>query len=67
MIQVINKNQVQGEFIDLNAAMEFAKSLNEFVQIKSDEYEILGKFGTDSVENVLLPDGSNYEWKKRRR
>lgn len=67
MIQVINKNQVQGEFIDLNAAMEFAKSLNEFVQIKSDEYEILGKFGTDSVENGLLPDGSNYEWKKRRR
>lgn len=55
------------EFADLNSAMEHAKSMNEFVVIKGDDFEACGIFGVDSVENGKTPDGSNYTWNKKNR
>jgi hypothetical protein len=69
MYKVIWKNEnheYEREFDNLDPAMEWAKVLSVFVTIKSDEYEIVGKFGTDSVNNGKLPDGYDYQWYKRR-
>jgi hypothetical protein len=54
-------------FTDLTAALEYAKSLNEFVVIKGNEYEICGIFGVDSVKNGECPDGIQYDWNKNSR
>ena len=54
------------EFDNLVPAMEWAKTINEFVTIKGGEFEIVGKFGVDSVVDQLCPDGVEYSWKKRR-
>ena len=54
------------KFDNLDEAMKYAKSLNEFVVIKGDNVEICGKFGVDSVDKGLTPDGHKYEWVKRR-
>ena len=54
------------EFDSLTLAMDWAKVLNEFVTIKTDTYEIVGKFGSDAVENGKCPDGTDYTWMKRR-
>ena len=50
----------------LDEAMQYAKSMNEFVTIKSTDFEIVGKFGVDSIKNGVCPDGIEYSWKKRR-
>jgi hypothetical protein len=55
------------EFDTLSSAMNFAKLVGTFVTIKGPEYEICGVFGVDSVEDRLLPNGNDYEWKKRRK
>ena len=55
------------EFADLNTAMDYAKSLNEFVTIKGDDFEVCGKFGVDSVKDGLCPDGVKYDWNKASR
>jgi hypothetical protein len=39
------------QFSDLNSAMDYAKSLNEFVIIKGDNFEVCGKFGVDEVKD----------------
>ena len=54
-------------FPDLNAAMNFSKGLGNFVNITNGDFEIVGKFGVDSVTQGLLPDGNPYQWTKRRR
>ena len=54
------------EFDNLSPAMEWAKTLTEFVTISGGEFDIVGKFGVDSVESNILPNGLTYEWKKRR-
>ncbi len=54
------------EFDNLTPAMEWAKTLSEFVTITGGQYDIVGKFGVDSVNEGTLPDGFTYEWKKRR-
>ena len=54
------------EFDNLAPAMEWAKVLACFVTIKSNEMEVVGHFGVDSVESGLCPDGIAYDWKKRR-
>lgn len=54
-------------FDNLEPAMDWAKALALFVTIKSLECEIVGKFGVDSIEDGLCPDGVEYSWKKRRR
>lgn len=55
------------EFIDLESAMEYAKSLNEFVTIIGNEFEICGMFGVDSIKDGMCPDGIAYDWNKASR
>lgn len=66
MYKVIGKETEQS-FLSLDAAMEHAKSLNEFVTIKGGEFEIVGKFGVDSVVDGKCPDGVAYDWNKASR
>jgi len=62
----INDDQFEREFDNLEPAMEWAKSLALFVTITGGEFEIVGKFGVDSIKDGLCPDGIDYSWKKRR-
>ena len=55
------------EFVDLGSAMNYAKSLNEFVAIMGDGFEIVGMFGVDSVRDGKCPDGVAYDWNKASR
>ena len=55
------------EFSNLTPAMDWAKTLALFVTIKGADYELVGKFGVDSIKEGILPDGTDYTWKKRRR
>ena len=55
------------EFLDLASAMDHAKSLNEFVTIKGDGFEVCGLFGVDSVKDGKCPDGVKYDWDKSAR
>ena len=54
------------EFETLDDAMKHAKTLGYFVTIKGAGFEICGKFGVDSVEHAILPDGESYTWTMRR-
>ena len=60
-------NNVEVEFADLNSAMEHAKLINEFVSIKGGEFEVVGRFGVDSVADGKCPDGVAYDWNKASR
>jgi hypothetical protein len=55
------------KFPSLALAMEFSKGLGTFVVISNGEFEIVGKFGVDSVKEGVLPDGTSYSWMKRRK
>jgi len=55
------------EFVDLNSAMDYAKSLNEFVSIVGSDFEVCGMFGVDSVRDGKCPDGVAYDWNKASR
>ena len=66
MFNVKNNNNNK-DFADLASAMEYAKLLNEFVTISGNGFEIVGKFGVDSVENGVCPDGVAYDWNKASR
>ena len=48
MYKVISNNNEQ-EFDNLDLAMQYAKTLNIFVTIKSNDFEVVGKFGVDEV------------------
>lgn len=50
----------------LDGAMTFAKTVGTSVVIKGNGIEIVGTFGSDSVDNGLLPNGDPYTWYKRR-
>ena len=39
---------------------------NSFVIMVSENPNVVGKLGVDSVTDGKLPDGSNYTWMKRR-
>jgi len=54
-------------FPSLGAAMEFSKGLGTFVTITNGDFEVVGKFGVDSVKEGVLPDGTDYSWMKRRK
>ena len=41
--------------------------MNEFVTIKSNDFEVCGVFGVDSVVNGKTPDGVAYTWNKNSR
>jgi len=66
MYKVIGKD-IEGEFDTLDQAMQYAKVLNEFVTIKGGEFEIVGKFGVDTVHDGKCPDGVAYDWNKSSR
>jgi hypothetical protein len=64
--KVKTKEQEQ-EFVSLDLAMEYAKLINEFVTISGGEFEIVGRFGVDSVVDGKTPDGVAYTWNKANR
>jgi hypothetical protein len=52
MYKVISKNGLTlNVYPTLDEAMTFAKTVNMFVTIKSDEFEVVGKFGVDEVKD----------------
>ena len=55
------------EVVDLTHAMDVAKSLGRFVSITGEGFEIVGKFGVDTVSNGVCPDGIAYDWNKESR
>jgi hypothetical protein len=55
------------EFLTLDLAMAHAKALNVFVTIKGNDFEVCGKFGVDSVDDGVCPDGVAYDWNKASR
>ena len=55
------------DVMSLDEAMHTAKVMNEFVTIKGSEFEIVGKFGVDSVRDGKCPDGIAYDWNKASR
>lgn len=66
MYKVKTKEQEQ-EFLSLDLAIEYAKLINEFVTISGGEFEIVGRFGVDSVVDGKTPDGVAYTWNKESR
>lgn len=56
---------------NLQLAMQEAQSRRQqgenFVCYATENTDMVGKVGVDSVENGKLPNGDNYGWKKRRR
>jgi hypothetical protein len=54
------------EFATLDLAMDHAKTMNEFVSITGNGFEIVGMFGVDSIKDGKCPDGIDYTWVKRR-
>ena len=58
---------VEKELDTLDQAMSYAKTLNKFVTIKGDAFEVCGLFGVDSVQDGKCPDGVKYDWNKASR
>jgi hypothetical protein len=67
MYKVINKDIELERFITLNEAMAFAKAVGIFVTIKGSDFEVVGRFGVDTVANGKCPDGVAYDWNKASR
>lgn len=55
------------EFDTLDQALIRAKELGIFVTINGGEFEIVGRFGVDSVKEGKCPDGVAYDWNKASR
>ena len=66
MYKVIGKT-ITFDVMTLNEAMSTAKAMNEFVTIKSTDFEMVGMFGVDTVKDGLCPDGIAYDWNKASR
>jgi hypothetical protein len=66
MFKVTGK-KVEYEVLSLDEAMFLAKKMNEFVTIKGPDFEIVGMFGVDSVQDGKCPDGIAYDWNKASR
>jgi len=59
------------EFEAMTTALNFTQELRnvhkrKFVTMVSENSNSIGKAGVDAVEDGVLPDGSDYSWKKRR-
>ena len=65
MYKVLSEND-ERKFETLDEAMSHAKELGTVVTIHTPSYEIVGKFGVDSIKEGKCPDGHDYSWKKRR-
>ena len=66
MYKIIGKT-ITFNVMTLNEAMSTAKAMNEFVTIKSTDFEMVGMFGVDTVKDGLCPDGIAYDWNKASR
>jgi hypothetical protein len=66
MYKVIGKTTTFN-VMTLDEAMRTAKAMNEFVTIKSAEFEMVGMFGVDSIKDGRCPDGVAYDWNKASR
>jgi hypothetical protein len=66
MYKVIGKEETF-KVLTLAEAMNLAKHMNEFVTIKGADFEIVGIFGVDTVQDGLCPDGVAYDWNKASR
>jgi hypothetical protein len=66
MIEVKNKTETK-EFETLALAMDWAKESGEFVTIKINGMELVGRFGVDAVKDGKCPDGVAYTWNKASR
>jgi hypothetical protein len=66
MYKIIGKEE-SFKVLTLAEAMNVAKSMNEFVTIKGDDFEVVGRFGVDSVIDGKCPDGVAYDWNKASR
>lgn len=58
-------------FVDMTDALRHTEFLrkdpqNQFVTLASQTNSIVGQMGVSSVKDGLLPDGTEYTWKKRR-
>lgn len=67
MYKVKGKNTSCENIQSLDEAMNCAKLLNEFVTITGPNFEIVGKFGVDSIKDGKCPDGIAYDWNKASR
>ena len=65
MFEVKGK-EVAFNVMTLAEAMHTAKVMNEFVTIRSKDFELVGMFGADSIKDGKCPDGVEYSWMKRR-
>ena len=64
-------NKPQGIYTStLTGALHIAEDLRKagytFVTMVSEDPNSVGKPGVDSVKDGVLPDGSEYNWRKRR-
>ena len=66
MYKIIGKT-ITFDVMTLDEAMRTAKAMNEFVTIKSVDFEMVGMFGVDAVKDGLCPDGIAYDWNKASR
>jgi hypothetical protein len=66
MYKVIGKEETF-KVLTLSEAMNIAKSMNEFVRIVGTDFELVGMFGVDSIEDGKCPDGVAYTWNKASR
>jgi hypothetical protein len=57
----------QQQFDTLAEAMAHARTLDTFVVIQGQDFEICGRFGVDAVQGGLCPDGIAYDWNKASR
>jgi hypothetical protein len=57
----------QTTFADLESAMKHAQQLDRFVVIAGPDFEVCGRFGVDTVQAGVCPDGVAYDWNKRDR
>jgi hypothetical protein len=67
MYKVICNDEELDRFITLHEAMAFAKAVGVFVKIKGPDFEVVGRFGVDSVVDGKCPDGVTYDWNKTSR
>jgi hypothetical protein len=67
MYKVICNEVELDRFITLNEAMSYAKTIDAFVGIRSEDFEVVGRFGVDSIQNGKCPDGIAYDWNKASR
>ena len=64
---IVHCGNTETAFLSLDEAMAYAKTLNVFVVIKGETFEICGMFGVDSVRDGKCPDGVAYDWNKASR